>query len=156
MPALPWSEGLALGLSFMDDTHKEFVDLLARAEEAGDAALPAAWQELVEHTADHFGREDAWMASTGFSSTNCHSTQHLVVLQVLREGLAQARAGHLAPARQMIRELAVWFPQHAQTMDAALALHLRNVGYDPESGEVLEPGALPAGQIHGCGSATCS
>jgi hemerythrin-like metal-binding protein len=155
MPALPWSEGLALGLSFMDDTHKEFVDLLARAEEADDAALPAAWQELVDHTADHFGREDEWMVSTGFSSTNCHSTQHLVVLQVLREGLAQANAGNVAPARQMIRELAVWFPQHAQTMDAALALHLRGVGYDPESGEVLEPGALPAEQIHGCGGSTC-
>ena len=31
MPALPWSEALELGLSFMDDTHREFVDLLARA-----------------------------------------------------------------------------------------------------------------------------
>ena len=156
MPALPWSDGLVLGLSFMDDTHKEFVDLLARAEEADDATLPAAWRELVDHTADHFGREDEWMLATGFSTGNCHSVQHKVVLQVLREGLAHADAGDLAPARQMIRELAVWFPQHAQSMDAALALHLRGVGYDPDSGEVLEPQRLPAEAIHGCGGATCS
>lgn len=156
MPALPWSEALELGLSFMDDTHKEFVELLARCEAAADLALPALWQELVVHTAEHFGREDEWMRGTGFASGNCHSVQHKVVLQVLREGLAAAEAGDLAPARQMIRELAVWFPHHAQTMDAALALHLRGVGFDAESGEVLEPGKLPELAIQGCGGGMCS
>lgn len=156
MAALPWSEALELGLSFMDDTHREFVELLERAETSADDALPAAWQQLIDHTDDHFGREDDWMRSTGFAAGNCHSTQHKVVLQVLREGAARGAAGDLAPVRQMIRELAAWFPHHAQTMDAALALHLRGVGYDPETGAVGAPQRLPAGEIHGCGGATCS
>lgn len=156
MAALPWSEALELGLSFMDDTHREFVELLERAETSADDALPAAWQQLIDHTDDHFGREDDWMRSTGFAAGNCHSTQHKVVLQVLREGAARGAAGDLAPIRQMIRELAAWFPHHAQTMDAALALHLRGVGYDPETGAVGAPQHLPAGEIHGCGGATCS
>lgn len=156
MAALPWSEALELGLSFMDDTHKEFVELLARCEEAADAELPALWDALVAHTTDHFGREDEWMLATGFASGNCHGTQHKVVLHVLREGASRARAGDLAPARQMIVELAAWFPQHAQTMDAALALHLRGVGYDAATGEVREPARLPALEISGCGGASCS
>ena len=156
MPALPWSEGLELGLSFMDTTHKEFIDLLAQAEAADDDTLPAVWEELVAHTADHFGREDEWMLVTGFAQENCHSSHHKVVLQVLRDGLAKAASGDLAPARQMIRELAVWFPQHAQTMDAALALHLRGVGFDPETGEMLEPSAMPVEAISGCGGSSCS
>jgi hemerythrin-like metal-binding protein len=156
MPALPWSEGLELGLSFMDTTHKEFIDLLAQAEAADDDTLPAVWEELVAHTADHFGREDEWMLATGFAQENCHSSHHKVVLQVLRDGLAKAASGDLAPARQMIRELAVWFPQHAQTMDAALALHLRGVGFDPETGEMLEPSAMPVEAISGCGGSSCS
>jgi hemerythrin-like metal-binding protein len=156
MSALTWSEGLELGLSFMDETHREFVELLAQCEAAGDAALPALWDTLIAHTDDHFGREDAWMAATGFASGNCHSTQHKVVLQVLREGGARARQGDLAPIRQMVVELAAWFPQHAQTMDAALALHLRGVGYDAASGRVLEPQRLPAQAISGCGGASCS
>ena len=156
MPALPWSEALELGLSFMDDTHREFVDLLAQAEAAGDEALPAAWNALVAHTDAHFGREDAWMEATGFSAVNCHATQHKVVLQVLREGAQRMREGDPAPVRQMIAELAAWFPHHAQTMDAALALHLRGVGYDPATGEVLQPEALPAEAISGCGGASCS
>lgn len=156
MPQLLWSEALELGLPFMDDTHQEFVALLARCEAADDAALPAIWRELVDHTADHFGREDDWMKATGFASGNCHAVQHKVVLQVLREGAARADQGELAPVRQMIKELAIWFPQHAQSMDAALALHLRGVGYDPATGEVRVPQALPAEAIHGCGGACSS
>jgi hemerythrin-like metal-binding protein len=156
MPTLQWSEEVELGLPFMDDTHREFIDLLAAAESAPDESLPEAWNALVEHTDAHFGQEDEWMKRTGFSSSNCHSVQHKVVLQVLREGGTRAAAGDLAPARQMIRELAEWFPAHAQTMDAALALHLRGIGYDPETDSVAHPNALPAAEIHGCGGATCS
>ena len=57
--------------------------------------------------------------------------------------------------RDLARELGVWFTQHAQSMDAALALHLRGVGYDPVSGRVLHPEALPTQEITGCGG-SCS
>lgn len=131
MTQLQWSEALVLGLDFMDDTHREFVELLAACNAAEDSTLAAAWDALIAHTDAHFSREDRWMEETGFHSCSCHSTQHRVVLQVLREGAAQLAAGDAAPVRQMIRELAVWFPQHAQAMDAALALHLRSCGFDP-------------------------
>ncbi|WP_137895764.1 hemerythrin domain-containing protein [Ramlibacter sp. 2FC] len=156
MPQLEWSDALALELPAMDETHREFVDLLAQVEAAPDEGLLAHWRSLVEHTDAHFGREDQWMQQTRFASSNCHSVQHKVVLQVMREGLARGEAGDLALVRQMAQELAIWFPQHAQSMDAALALHLRRAGYDPETGEMLNPLALPQEMIHGCGGASCS
>lgn len=156
MAQLEWSDALALDLDLMDDTHREFVDLLAVVDGANDAHLLSAWQALVEHTDHHFSQEDAWMASTRFASGNCHSMQHRVVLQVMREGSARAQQGDLTVLRVMARELALWFPQHAQSMDAALALHLRSVGFDAATGVVHAPQALPAEMIHGCGGATCS
>lgn len=156
MAQLEWSDALNLDLPLMDDTHREFVDLLAAVEQAEDAQLQLAWQALVEHTDQHFGQEDAWMASTRFASGNCHSMQHRVVLQVMREGAARAAQGDLKVLRVMASELALWFPQHAQSMDAALALHLRRVGFDPATGVVHAPQALPGELIHGCGGATCS
>ncbi len=154
---LHWSDALALDLDFMDDTHKEFVDLLALTETAEDDALLARFQALIDHTDDHFGREDRWMKDTQFSSSNCHSMQHDVVLQVMREGQRRGREENdLKLVRELARELGLWFPQHAQSMDAALALHLRRVGYDAETGIVHQPAALPEGEIHGCGGATCS
>ena len=153
---LLWSDSLALGLDVMDETHREFIDLLALVDRAGDTDLLPAWQRVVEHTQDHFDREDQWMRSTRFSSSNCHSMQHKVVLQVMREGLARGQAGATDVVRQMALELGRWFPQHAQAMDAALALHLRGVGFDPATGVVNMPQLLPRTVIHGCGGSSCS
>lgn len=143
MTALTWTDALALELPAMDDTHREFVELLAVVARAGDSELVDAWAALVEHTDHHFAQEDRWMRQTGFASVNCHTTQHGVVLGVMREGLALGRTGRLDVVRQMASELALWFPQHAQTMDAALALHLRSVGFDATSGALAWLPASP-------------
>lgn len=158
MPTLEWSDALALDLPSMDDTHREFVALLALAEQASDAALPQCWQDLIDHTEAHFGQEDRWMAATRFASGNCHTTQHKVVLDTLREAARLVDTGDYGPAllRKLTKELGEWFPQHAQSMDAALALHLRRVGYDPVTGALLVPQALPETLIEGCGGVACS
>ena len=156
MIELQWSDALALDLPMMDETHREFVALLALAAGAADERLLGAWTALIDHTDRHFAQEDSWMRQTGFASGNCHATQHKVVLTVMREGLALGGAGRLEVIRRMAHELAGWFPQHAQSMDAALALHLRGVGFDVATGAVARPERLPAGQISGCGSASCA
>lgn len=155
-PALVWSDALQLELPQMDDTHREFVELLSSVQRASDAELLDCWNTLVAHTVEHFDQEDRWMAETGYASGNCHAVQHKVVLQVMREGATRAADGELPLLRLIADELAQWFPQHAQSMDAGLALHLRSVGHDPATGQVARPDALPAQEITGCGSAACS
>ncbi|RYF69576.1 MAG: hemerythrin [Comamonadaceae bacterium] len=154
---LRWSDALALDLPLMDETHQEFVELLGQAERAPDAALVPAWHALVSHTEAHFGQEDRWMAATGFASANCHSLQHRAVLRAMREGLLPGRDAvqQCALIREMAAALGPWFVQHARSMDAALALHLRGVGYDPETGQVHAPDALPQALITRCGSVGC-
>ena len=156
MSALQWSESYALGLTAMDDTHREFIDLLATVVNASDTELVPVWKILIDHTDAHFGREDQWMQGTRFAASNCHSMQHKVILQVMREGEQRARSGELGVVRQMADELGIWFPQHAYSMDTALAMHLRAVGFDPATGVVHAPEALPSEAIHGCGGDTCS
>ena len=55
---------------------------------------------------------------------------------------------------QLLAELARWFEQHAQAADAALAAHLRDVGFDADSGHV-ECAVGPAA-INTCGSERCA
>lgn len=151
MSRLEWSEALSLSMPVMDQTHVEFVDLLSQVQEAQDTELLTRWQALIDHTEAHFAQEDRWMLATGFAPGSCHLTQHAVVLKVLKEGLEAGRQGQLEPIRQMAHELTIWFPHHAQTMDSGLALHLKSVGYDPVTGEVTQPEALPSQAINGCG-----
>ena len=150
---LPSGQPLEFILAVPGRRYSEFVDLLAATELADDDTLTERFAALIEHTEDHFSGEDKWMKDTKFSSSNCHTMQHNVVLEVMREGLRRGRdKGDMAVMRQMAHELGIWFPQHAQTMDAALALHLRRVGYDAETGIVTAPEALPEDEIHGSGS----
>lgn len=153
MASLEWNAALILDFPVMDAVHEEFVTLLLQVEAAGDEQLCALWDELIAHTQQHFDQEDRWMQTTGFATGNCHSQQHKVVLAVLREGAVKGSQGDLATIRHMAAELGPWFSHHAQNMDAALALHMRRAGFDPVSGAVLVPEALPAEPITGCGGA---
>jgi hemerythrin-like metal-binding protein len=125
MNTIEWSDALLLDFEPMDKPHREFVDLLACAQQADDTQLKACWKAVIEHAQKHFGREDEWMRQSHFANADNHSLQHRVVLNVMREGLAMAQAGQLAPLREMANELAVWFTKHIQSLDAALALHMR-------------------------------
>lgn len=156
MATLQWGKELELEVPEMDQTHREFVDLLAEVESAQDAQLLTLWNGLIEHTNEHFAQEDRWMAATGFTTGNCHSTQHKVVLDIMREGRVRAENGDLTMIRGMTPELASWFSYHAQTMDAALAQHMTAVGFDINSGQLLNAQSLPAEAISGCGGACSS
>ncbi len=150
MAVLQWSDTFTLGMPVMDDTHHEFVQLLAQVVQASDTELLPLWQTLVTHTEEHFAREDRWMTDTGFTINNCHTSQHQAVLKVMHEGSKRGLSGNLTVVRQMADELGVWFPQHAEAMDAALAEHMHSVGYDHGTGQMLRPEALPGQGIEGC------
>ena len=159
MTTLTWSETLALDHPQMDRTHEEFVDLLATAAAAlpgPDAPLLQAFDALIAHTVEHFAQEERWMAATGFAPENCHAFQHQAVLGVMSECAKRAREGaDFEPLRLAVDELAIWFPQHAQMMDAALAQHLASVGFDPATGQCATP-PQQAEALTGCGGQSCS
>ena len=156
-PSLVWSEELVLGLPAIDQTHVEFVELLATTEMAEDDQLLQRLQALSDHTVDHFGREDQWMAATAFAPLHCHGMQHRVVLQTLEELLRRGHEdGDLALVREILPELGKWFTQHAQTMDAALAWHLDQVGFDETTGQMSRPPSAKTPAQSDCGSSSCA
>lgn len=142
MHKLQWSDALSLDMPGMDDGRKTLVHLLGLAHDAHDPLLLQRWRDLVQHTALVFAQEDRWMQMTQFSSSRIHCTQHRVVLQVMQEGLRAGESGDLALIQNMAAELGQWFANHTQSMDAALALHLRRVGYDPQTGVLNMPDDL--------------
>lgn len=160
MPTLVWSEEISLSHPQMDATHQEFVDLLSASEAAllqsPEAGL-ACYRSLVEHTVGHFGQEDRWMLATGFAAGNCHSFQHQQVLALMQEVTRLAQeAGDFGPLERVLPELGKWFVTHAQTMDAALASHMEQMGYDPATGQIGQPLNTGAAPLSGCGGSSCS
>lgn len=153
--SLVWNESMSLAMPTMDRAHEELVNQLALVETASDANLLDAWQAMIDMTAEHFAEEDGWMVATGFAPDNCHSSQHAIVLKIMKEGAEKGAKGDLAIVRQMAYELTVWLPHHVSAMDAGLSLHLKSVGFDTETGKIDHPDALPATALSSCRSEPC-
>ncbi|WP_457325765.1 hemerythrin domain-containing protein [Roseateles sp. P5_E11] len=157
MTTLAWTDKLVLNQPTLDTTHEEFVGLLnafGAALDAGIDALPA-YHALLAHTEAHFAMEEDWMARCGFEAQNCHASQHAMVLNVMREALRYANElDDREPLNILRTELAGWFPQHAEMMDAALVFTMAQRGFDPATGECRE--AAEAAASHSCGSGGCA
>lgn len=154
---LAWNDKLVLNQPTLDTTHQEFVELLnafGAALDEGIDALPT-YQALLDHTEAHFAMEEDWMARCGFEPQNCHASQHAMVLNVMREALRYANElNDREPLNILRTELAGWFPQHAEMMDAALVFTMEQRGFDPVTGQCRE--VATEGSSHSCGSSSCA
>ena len=150
-PLLEWSGDFVLGESTMDETHREFVDLLNRVGAASDDDLPVALDNFIAHTEAHFGQEDRWMQATAFPPLHCHQGEHANVLEIMREVRKRVADGEIHLGTVLAKAIAEWFPNHAATMDTMLAVFMKQSGYAPG---MQAPEATPA-PVSGAPAAMC-
>lgn len=136
---LSWSEELVLGDPRTDHTHQEFVDLVNATTAAAPEAKLGVYQELVQHTIEHFAQEERWMTACGIPADFCHFSQHSSVLEVMKEVERRAVAGETVLIGQMIEALVEWFPMHAHSMDAGLVSYLQEKGFDTATETLTRP-----------------
>ncbi|MCU0762876.1 MAG: hemerythrin domain-containing protein [Hydrogenophaga sp.] len=154
--ALAWSPALCVGDDRMDDTHAEFVEQLNRLLAAPtDQQLPL-FHALQAHTVDHFAQEERWMLATGFAADNCHAAHHATILDTMRAVETHFVQGDTDVITRLAEALAEWFPQHAASMDAGLALHLQSVGFNTRTETLADPSRVRLASMSGCGSVSCS
>jgi len=115
-----------VGYEPMDDLHRQFRDLLIAlaSPDAGDYG--ATLLDLHEHLLSHCAMEERWMTGSDFPSRACHRQEHEVLLEVVSEVRRRFDAGDVEVVQRLAAELPRWFEIHANTMDSALAIHLRD------------------------------
>ncbi|NIC43023.1 hemerythrin domain-containing protein [Aquabacterium sp. A08] len=156
VPDLAWSADLLSGDARMDDTHEAFVARLAELRATPPEQQLPLYRALIDHTVEHFAQEDRWMVATGFAADNCHASQHQSVLETMRAVDTHFQQGDREIITRMAEALAEWFPQHARTMDAGLALHMQSVGFDSRTETLADPSRVRPATMSGCGSVSCS
>ena len=120
-PPMQWSDEYLLGYNPIDTVHEEFVGLLGQLQNADDAALPALLEQFAAHCVSHFETENTWMRETEFPPRDCHIDEHAAVLHSVREVQGLLAEGEVAICRDLVAQLADWFPKHADQLDSALA-----------------------------------
>lgn len=119
-----WEDRYLLGYAPMDDTHREFVDLVDALQKADDAGLGEALEAFAAHAEAHFSQENEWMVKNNFPPRDCHIDEHNKVLASVYEVRQHLAEGDVAIVRELAAALIDWFPAHADYLDSALATWL--------------------------------
>ncbi|MYM62499.1 bacteriohemerythrin [Pseudomaricurvus sp. HS19] len=123
--------GYSLGDAEMDHSHDEFMQLAQQAASAQPAEFAPALQQLLQHTQEHFEKEELRMHSSDHRLLNEHRAEHQRILGDMERFCQRARAGRSTMARAWVRDnLLDWFSAHVKTMDSALAAHLTDDSSD--------------------------
>ena len=151
MSVISWNESLMLNQTVMDQTHEEFVQLLNRLADASGSELSAVLEEFITHTEAHFAQEEQWMAQMAFAPLHCHAAEHEGVLEIALEVRRRVAAGEVHLARVLAQATAEWFANHAVSMDAVLAMYMKQIDFQP--GRDAQPSAVAPGMEFACGVA---
>jgi hemerythrin-like metal-binding protein len=153
---LEWTPGLHVGNGRMDDTHEAFVTQLNTLLATPMRDQLPLYREFLAHTVEHFAQEERWMLATGFSADNCHASHHATILDTMRAVEEHYLGGDNQIINRLAEALVEWFPQHTASMDAGLAQHLRDVGFDTATETLADPSKVRPATMSGCGSVSCS
>jgi hemerythrin-like metal-binding protein len=153
---LDWTAALSVGDARMDDTHEEFVSMLNQLLATPPNEQLPLYRSFIEHTVAHFAQEERWMLATGFAADNCHAGHHATILETMNAVLEHSEKGDADIIKRMALALVEWFPQHTASMDAGLAQHLKNVGFDSRTETLADPSAVRPASMSGCGTVSCS
>ena len=129
----------------VDRDHRTLFRLLDRVatlrRESDVEDLNALLDQLLEHTFEHFAREERAMRRLDYPQCFHHSQEHLAMRKALIESLRRVVKGSLAlPA--FIRHLRESFTYHFETDDMTFVTWLTN-----HRGQAVEPSSRPsAGQ----------
>lgn len=153
---LNWAPTLETGDARMDETHEEFVDMLNQLLATPPSEQLPLYRRFVEHTVEHFAQEERWMLATGFTADNCHASHHATILETLHAVIPHYENEDPDIITRLAEALVEWFPQHAASMDAGLAQHLKDVGFDSRTETLADPDKVRPASMSGCGSVSCS
>jgi hemerythrin-like metal-binding protein len=137
---MEWNTAFVLGDERVDETHREFVEMVNAVGDASDEAMLAAIDALIVHTREHFEREQGWMAATDFPPTHCHVDEHAGVLEAVLETRNYVAEGKYHVGRVLARELGAWFESHAASMDTMLVQWLKTHDFDTSRDAEQVPG----------------
>jgi hemerythrin-like metal-binding protein len=122
-PSFEWSDALLVGHGAIDESHREFVDVVSALEQCTTRTAASCLVAVQEHLLSHFELEEAWMERLDFPATECHVDEHRKVFEAVRKVTDLAAVGEvdLSDVKRLAKALVDWLPGHADYMDSALA-----------------------------------
>jgi hemerythrin len=137
MAKLQWNDSLSVGVGFIDQQHKIWIQRYNALDDAieirqGPRELAETLGFLVDYTAFHFGAEEQYMANSNYPDIADHKTKHAelqATLGRLVEDFQEEGATHIL-ADFLQTFLGNWLIGHIKTVDVLFGAYLKEKGIE--------------------------
>ena len=134
MPLMTWNEKLSVGVSVIDEEHKQLVNLLNElydGMQAGQSkeSLGKVLDGLIAYVAYHFKHEEDLFAQTGYPAAEEHKKEHDDLTNQVLEVQKKYKAGDTGTlSLEVMNFLRKWLIGHIQGTDKKYTPHLNAKG----------------------------
>jgi hemerythrin-like metal-binding protein len=130
MAYFEWADDLVIDKGPIDADHMQLVGLVndlhtATSEGGGMEVVGKILEQLVQYTADHLHREEAYMASVNFQNLERHKVGHQKFIDQLRGLQQKYEAGSITVASQLSTVLRDWLSLHIRRSDKEILHFIR-------------------------------
>ncbi|WP_345975825.1 hemerythrin family protein [Sulfurimonas sp. HSL3-7] len=125
-------DNLRLNIASMDEKHDDFLALLDKIRSCGNAEFLPLFNEMVEHTQEHFAFEEDMMHTYNFYARQEHLDEHANLLGEMKYFYEKSKRMPMI-GRSYINDYAYEkFKRHVTNIDSQLAMFLKEHGLRQE------------------------
>jgi len=129
---MKWDESLSVGVTLIDEQHKNWIEHLANAQSAieehrGMPHVANALDFLVDYTQFHFSTEEKYMAETRYPERESHMAKHEELRETLADLITDFRDYGVTEnlSRAIGTLLGNWLKDHIRVVDQSFAAFLK-------------------------------
>lgn len=122
---IEWSNALSVGVTEIDDQHKELIKMLNKLNTAihggwGKETRKEVIDKLVEYTRVHFTTEESVMSIAGYPDVEAHKKKHQDLLLKVKDYVNKYEKNPNASSYDLLFFLKQWLTEHIIKSDKAL------------------------------------
>ena len=124
MPLLPWSNELSVGITSIDEQHKQLISLINELNKAlqdgkANQVLNGIFDELLSYTVKHFGYEEKLFAQYNYENTETHKEEHKKLISQVKKLKSKMMEGDFMISIEVLAFLKDWLINHIMKTDKA-------------------------------------
>lgn len=128
-----WKEKYLLGITGIDNQHKELVAVTGRLfaamqSGAGKDVLDTTLSELILYTRKHFLTEEMLLANYDYPEMEAHKAEHRALTEDVLRYQRDFRSGNTGLSIELLTFLRDWLETHICQSDRNYAVYLRHKG----------------------------
>lgn len=119
---IEWNEEHSVGISIIDEEHKEFINIINRVivvkqHDDNPGKIEKMLNELIDYARNHFRTEESYMIEFKYAEYQYHKEEHLGFVHRINSYFSRVTSCDFQIANEILEYLKQWLIRHIQGTD---------------------------------------